>query len=156
MKKQVILFSMKNIFKIILKQPTIIMAKLWIISAGDFDGSQNIIPVIANSKAQVGAHIKNNVEKFMPIFEGLFFCKHSHGDVYRHLRKWYSEENFLNTINDNKDYRAKFIDAVKKVLNSMTDNQIIEQLPGYNGATEECIYVCINETPLENLCDIRQ
>jgi hypothetical protein len=131
------------------------MANLWIISTGEFDGSQHMFPVIAESKEQVGAHIKGNIEKFLPIFESLFYCKYSHGNIYNKLAVWYSNDKFLDLMYRDETYRTQFITAIQNVLEAMSDKEIVDELYGFNNDVES-IYVCVNETSIENLTDLRK
>lgn len=130
------------------------MTKLWIVTTGEFDGGQFFIPVIADTTSQLGAYIRNNIPKFMPIFQALFFCDYYYGKIRERLKKWYSIKNFLDIVAESVIQNA-FAADIEKILSEFSDEEIIDELWGYNESAES-IFVRIVETPIENLMDLRK
>jgi len=59
------------------------MPTLWLLVAGLWDGSMDFLPILANSKKDVGSYIRNNIDKVFFMFEGLAECDEYHGKTWK-------------------------------------------------------------------------
>ena len=117
---------------------------LWLITSGDHDGTATYVPILANTKADVGKYIKNNIDKFEEIFSSLYNCMG--GKVRDDLEEIYDEHGYDV---DTPEGMAK----ISKVINRYNDEKLVDELWGVNKDTEST-YVTINKIPQEDIIDI--
>lgn len=108
------------------------MKDLWLITDGGYDGSMRCIPIFAESEEDVANYIRDNVEsdEIFRLFESLYFCNTHYGSVRERLDKWYKKDRLLDLIED-EDEKKKFIASIKKVLDRMSDRELVQGLWGY-------------------------
>ena len=130
------------------------MSKLWILASGAYTGGMVFVPVMADTKKDVGNYIKNNVEKFFFMFADLYYCGDYYGKIYKKLKNWYKDDNFHDKIDD-ANKKKEFISDIMAVLEKMSDEEVVDELWGYNKDCESS-YVNINCTNVKNIVDLRK
>ena len=107
------------------------MKDLWlIVDCRNYYNEIIYIPIFANSKAEVGYYIKNNIEKFYNIFVNLHDYNKDFGEVRERL---YDKKNevYYNLRND-KDGKTDFLNYVKNILNEFDNEELIDELYGFS------------------------
>lgn len=108
------------------------MKDLWLINCYIDEEVTDYLPILAENKSDVGKYIKDNVgsDKLFTYFENLSLCGNSFGKVRQKLKKWYDKTDFFELMDDEGE-KNKFIRCVKKVLNEMDDEEVVDEFWGY-------------------------
>ena len=127
--------------------------KLWKLATGSSGGDNHYLFVIANSKADVGQYIRDNVKNVLFLFEGLYFCVDVHGKIYDELLDWYENDDFLEKI-DTLAERECFIIDIELVLEKMSGEENVNELHGIDYGDSDRPYVSINSVSTKKLVDL--
>ncbi len=121
------------------------MSTLYLISAGSYDGTFVTIPIYANNEAQVGKYIRNNLDKFMYIFESLWFSNEYRGAIGEGLSDIYDEINSASEFDS-----PEMVEKIRKVIASYDDKTLVNGLWGYEKDAEGS-WVSINKMPADQV-----
>src|ERR1700678_2462693 len=102
------------------------MTALWIIHTGAKGEIDESIMLRTNSKRKVGKYIRNNLEKFMFVFQKFCVCN-DYGEIVSDLSELYDDSRL--DMYDDKD-RDEVITTISKVLKDYTDEEIVDELHG--------------------------
>jgi hypothetical protein len=119
------------------------MKDLWLmIDCRDYNNIFKYVPIFADSEAEVGRYIKNNIDKFYDTFVKLYYNDRVFGKI---RKKIYSPENELYyKMKNDIDKKDDFLKFVKVVLSQFDDEAVVRQFwafsEGYIGD-----YIIINK-----------
>lgn len=116
---------------------------IWLFTSGSYDGSIHCLPIMANNKEQVISYFRNHLEDFLFMFENLYCCTTNYGIIREKLDQWYKKCDFFKCLNNEKN-KKKFLNDIRKVIDSLTDQEIIDEFWAYQKDSEGS-FVIINE-----------